>query len=294
MIGVLSDKLKTRRIMKKTMFMFAAALMMAACSNEDVAVNDDVQYVSELKVNFGGSRVAVDHSPASGLTFAWQDGDVIEVREDLDDQSASGKILEYDATAGCFKAQNDNNTNKLEVGKKYFAVTGLSSYFISVDGGKSVAPLEFKNGTGLGKLPMITDVFEATAENTTATMYHTVGVVEIPVKAAATGVKLQQLGLKQTNPAIRGEFRMSPGGLDSWTNVYGYFDSYNQTSSDPLIELSNTKATSIFIPAWPNTYTSATIAYTLEGGTEKTITTAITDLTVVRGKITKVSEVTLE
>ena len=84
--------------MKKTMFMFAAALMMVACSNEEVAVNDDVQYVSELKVNFGGSRVAATHDPASGLTFAWQDGDFIEVREDLDDQSASGKILEYDAS----------------------------------------------------------------------------------------------------------------------------------------------------------------------------------------------------
>jgi hypothetical protein len=294
MIGVLSDKLKTRRIMKKTMFMFAAALLMVACSNEEVAVNDDVQYVSELKVNFGGSRVAVDHSPASGLTFAWQDGDVIEVREDLDDQSASGKILEYDATVGCFKAQNDNNTNKLEVGKKYFAVTGLSSYFISVDGGKSVAPLELKNGTGLGKLPMITDVFEATAENTTATMYHTVGVVEIPVKAAAAGVKLQQLGLKQTIPAIRGSFNMSPGVLDSWTDTYGYFDSYNQTSSGTPIELKTTEATSIFIPAWPNTYTTATIVYTLEGGVEKSISTPVTNFTVKRGKITKISEVTLE
>lgn len=277
------------------MFLFAAALMMVACSNEEIATNDDVQYVSELKLNFGkgDSRVAATHS-AAGLKFAWQDGDVIEVREDLDDQSASGKMLEYDATAGCFKPQTDSDENKLEVGKKYFAVTGLSSYFISVEDGKSVAPLELKGGTGLGALPMITDVFEATAENTTATMHHTVGVIEIPVKAAVSGVKLQTLGLKNTSPAIRGNFNMSPGVLDSWENVYGYFDSYNQTSSDPLIELSNTKATSIFIPAWPNTYTSATIAYTLEGGTEKTITTAISDLTVVRGKITKVSEVTLE
>lgn len=283
--------------MKKTMFMFAAALMMVACSNEEVAVNDDVQYVSELKVNFGGSRVAVDHNPASGLTFAWQDGDVIEVREDLDDQSASGKMLEYDAAAGCFKAQNDentNNTNKLEVGKKYFAVTGLSGYFISVEGGKSVAPLELKGGLGLGKLPMITDVFEATAENTTATMYHTVGVVEIPVKAAAAGVKLQQLGLKQTNPAIRGSFNMSPGVLDSWTDGYGYFDSYNQNSSATPIELKTTEATSIFIPARPNTYTTATIVYTLEGGVEKYISTPVTNFTVKRGKITKLNEVTLE
>ncbi len=280
--------------MKKTMFMFAAALMMVACSNEEVAVNDDVQYVSELKVNFGGSRVAVDHSPASGLTFAWQDGDVIEVWEDLN-ESGSRKIFEYDATAGCFKPQDGRDDNKLEVGKKYFAVTASSGYWISVEDGKSVVPMELKNGAGLGKLPMITDVFEATAENTTATMHHTVGVIEIPVKAAAAGVKLQQLGLKNTSPAIRGGFNMSPGVLDSWTyGGVGYFDSYNQTLSDTPIELKTTEATSIFIPAFPNTYTTATIACTLEGGAEKIITTAITDLTVVRGKITKLNEVTLE
>ena len=67
--------------MKKTMFMFAAALMMVACSNEEVAVNDDVQYVSELKVNFGGSRVAATHDPASGLKFAWEEGEEIQVYE---------------------------------------------------------------------------------------------------------------------------------------------------------------------------------------------------------------------
>ena len=280
--------------MKKLMFLFAAALMMVACSNEEIATNDDVQYVSELKLNFGkgDSRVAATHS-AAGLKFAWEEGDAIEVWEDLND-SGSRKIFEYDATEGCFKPQNDSDENKLEVGKKYFAVTASTGYWISVEGGKSVVPMELKGGRGLGELPMITDVFEATAENTTATMHHTVGVIEIPVKATVSGVKLQTLGLKNTSPAIRGDFNMSPGVLDSWENVYGYFDSYNQTSSDPLIELSNTKATSIFIPAWPNTYTSATIAYTLEGGIEKTITTAISDLTVVRGKITKVSEVTLE
>jgi len=68
--------------MKKTMFMFAAALMMVACSNEDVAVNDDVKYVTELKLNFGSgdSRIAATHDPASGLKFAWEDGDIVRVR----------------------------------------------------------------------------------------------------------------------------------------------------------------------------------------------------------------------
>lgn len=282
--------------MKKLMFLFAAALMMVACSNEEIATNDDVQYVSELKLNFGkgDSRIAATHDPASGLKFAWEDGDVIEVREDLDTESTGGKMLQYDATAGCFKPQTNSNENKLVVGKKYFATTGLTTYWISVEDGKSVAPMELKGGVGLGKLPMITDVFTATAENTTATMHHTVGVVEIPVKAAAAGAKLQTLGLKNTSPAIRGNFKMSPEVLDSWENVYGYFDSYNQTASDTPIELKTTETTSIFIPAWPNTYTTATIAYTLEGGIEKTIETPVTNFTVQRGKITKLGEVTLD
>lgn len=279
--------------MKKLMFLFAAALMMVACSKEEIATNDDVQYVSELKLNFGkgDSRVTATHS-AAGLKFAWEDGDVIEVWEDLN-ESGSRKIFEYDATEGCFKPQNDRDENKLEVGKKYFAVTASEGYSITVEGGKSVVPMELNGGRGLGALPMITDVFEATAENTTATMHHTVGVIEIPVKAAVSGVKLQTLGLKNTSPAIRGNFNMSPGVLDSWENVYGYFDSYNQTNSGALIELSSTDATSIFIPAWPNTYTTANIVYTLEGGSEVVFETSVSNMTVVRGKITKLPEITL-
>ena len=100
MIGVLSDKLKTRRIMKKTMFVFAAALMMVACSNEEVAVNDDVKYVTELKLNFGSgdSRVAATHSNA-GLKFAWEQGDEIEVVQNIADHSASVYYV-YDESSG--------------------------------------------------------------------------------------------------------------------------------------------------------------------------------------------------
>lgn len=281
--------------MKKILFMFAAALMVVACSKEEIRVNDEVQYVSELKINFegGNSRVTTTHDPASGLTFAWEDGDIIEIYEDLNESSIC-RIFEYVAAAGCFKPQNDRDDYKLEVGKSYFAVTSLDTNYILVEGDKSVAPMILKGGTGLGALPMISDVFEASAENTITTMYHTVGVVEIPVKAATAGVKLQQLGLKDTSPAIRGNFNMSPGVLDSWTNVYGYFDSYNQTLSKPSIELSTTKATSIFIPAWPQTYASATIVYTLEGGTEKSINPVVTNFTVQRGRITKLNEVTLD
>ena len=112
--------------------MFAAALMMVACSNEDIAT-ENVQYVNELKINFegGDSRVAATHS-AAGLKFAWENGDDVYVYED-GNTDALAKMLEYDAASGTFKIQNGNTTNRLEVGKKYFAVTYSDSYWISKD-----------------------------------------------------------------------------------------------------------------------------------------------------------------
>ena len=98
--------------MKKTMFVFAAALMMVACSNEEVAVNDDVQYVSELKLNFGSgdSRIAATHNPASGLKFAWEDKDEIMVVQNkagysggrfvLFPEESNGKIRMEGTTGG--------------------------------------------------------------------------------------------------------------------------------------------------------------------------------------------------
>ena len=79
--------------MKKIMFLFAAAVVLAAvgCSKDDAALND-VQYVSELKINFDGdTRVSASHS-AAGLKFAWEDGDVVYVYED-GNTSATAKML---------------------------------------------------------------------------------------------------------------------------------------------------------------------------------------------------------
>ena len=65
--------------MKKIMFFVAATFALAAigCSKDDVAA-DDVQYVSEITLNFegGDSRVAATHS-AAGLKFAWENGDAV-------------------------------------------------------------------------------------------------------------------------------------------------------------------------------------------------------------------------
>lgn len=286
--------------MKKIMFFVAATFALAAigCSKDDVAA-DDVQYVSEITLNFegGDSRVAATHS-AAGLKFAWENGDDVYVYED-GNTAATAKILEYDAASGTFKIAAGNTTNRLEAGKKYFAVTYSDSYWISKDEntGASVVESKLGSGTGLKKIALISDVFEATAENTMTTMHHLVGVVEIPVKAAVAGAKLQQLYLytQRSNEAVTGFFAVSP--VAPYTLIYegrlGYFENANQTSTDTPIDLSTSEATSIFIPAFPGTYNPIDFKYTLVGGTETVIETN-KSLVVERGKITKISEFVLE
>ena len=284
--------------MKKIFYFFAATVVLAAvgCSKDDAASND-AKYVSEIKIGFeGDTRVSASHS-AAGLKFAWEDGDDVYVYEDGNTE-AIAKMLEYDAASATFKPQSGSDTNMLEVGKKYFAVTYSDWYWISVDEntGASVVESKLGNGLGLEMIPMISDVFEATAENTMATMHHLVGVVEIPVIAAVDGVQLQQMYLytHRANSAVSGYFAVSP--VAPYDLIYsgrtGYFESTNQTSSDAPIELSTTEATSIFIPAFPGIYEPIDFKYTLVGNNEEVFETE-RSLTVERGKITKVSEMVL-
>ena len=138
-------------------------------------------------------------------------------------------------------------------------------------------------------------VFEAAAENTIATMHHTVGVVEIPVKASADGKQLQRVGLnsKAANQALRGDFNITPEAPYTLTSTYGYFDNYNQIASDSPIDLSTSEVKSMFVPAFPGTYSTIDVKYQLVGESEKTIKTGH-QLVVESGKITKISEMTLE
>lgn len=284
--------------MKKIFYFFAATVVLAAvgCSKDDAASND-AKYVSEIKIGFeGDTRVSASHS-AAGLKFAWEDGDAVYVYEDGNTE-AIAKMLEYDAASATFKPQSGSDTNMLEVGKKYFAVTYSDWYFISKDENTGASVVESKLGNGLGieMIPMISDVFEATAENTMATMHHLVGVVEIPVIAAVDGVQLQKMSLytQRANSAVSGYFAVSP--VAPYDLIYGgrtgYFESANQISSDAPIELSTTKATSIFIPAFPGIYEPIDFKYTLVGNNEEVFETE-RSLTVERGKITKVSEMVL-
>jgi len=297
MIGVLSNKLKTRRIMKKTMFMFAAALMMVACSNEDVAVNDDVKYVTELKLNFGSgdSRIAATHDPASGLKFAWEDGDIVRVRP-VSNINAKHEFT-YNKSTDSFVADNVNGG--LTIGQEYIAEFGNHFAVTSETAATGILVAAVSDGFG-DNLPMVSEKFTAEAENTFATMRHIVGVVEVPVKAATGTLSLDYIQLCNSYPYTN-SYLVWAGtyDVDLTTKAVTIRDSqgesYRKLTFDGGKSISTT-ATSIFIPVLPMTNTEyVSINYKLvgkEGSNNVTVTD--NSLTVQRGKITKISEVVLQ
>ena len=269
--------------------MFAAALLMVACSNEEVAVNDDVQYVSELKLNFGGSRVTATHNPASGLKFAWENEEEIQVYENANADAITLYYV-YDESTQSFKPENESY--KMVAGKSYFAVKGVrnTSLALSVEDGKTIVKMNVaKTGKGLPHIPMITDVFTADAGGAIATMHHLVGVVEIPVKKAdsfdetVTGFSLYASGGK-----LGDDFTATPGDGYVKSTAEGYDTVY---SEEKTYTLNTTDATSVFIPVLPGTYSGVNLNYFY--GSSSGYKT-VGDITVVRGKITKLNEVTLE
>ena len=247
-----------------------------------------------MKINFDGdTRVSASHS-AAGLKFAWEDGDVVYVFED--GIKGEGKYLVYDAESDLFKPKRDSD--KLVAGKKYFAVTNTASPYANIQEGTGFTSVLVKLVVGAGTeyIPMITDVFTVTAENTMATMHHTVGMVEIPVKAVSEGAKLVQLFISSKNNVMSGNFYASPEAPYFIRSSRGYSDIGNQDTSDTPIDLSTTEATSIFIPVFPGTYEAESIYFSgkLLGENKYVDIETERSLTVERGKITKVSELVLD
>lgn len=276
--------------MKKIMFFVAAAFALVAvgCSKDDVA-NEGVEYVSELKLNFGkgDSRVAVTHNPASGLKFAWEDGEEIVVLENGNENSLTYYYV-YDAATESFKPKYDSY--KMVAGKEYFAVnhTRGTSIFLSVEDGKSVVKMniERKEPYGLSNIPMITDVFTADANGTIATMHHLVGVVEIPVKLAegSNVTEVDNFSLYVSGAKLGRDFKATPEA----PYVKDILEAYD-TSSVAGCELSTETATSIFIPVLPGEYGEGNFNFYYSDESTYVKTEA---MTVKRGMITKLTEKT--
>lgn len=274
--------------MKKTMFMFAAALLMVACSNEDVAVNDDVKYVTELKLNFGSgdSRIAATHSTA-GLNFAWEQGDEIKIFQNREGYSASVYYV-YDKTSESFKPKT---SVAMQEGTDYFAVMMPSSICNVANEGTDNVQVELKldNNISMKTLPLISDVFTADAGGTIATMHHLVGMVEIPVKLedGATFTTISEFSLSASGGKLGNNFTAKP--MSPYIKDTSIGSNYAYENEGPYT-LNTTTATSVFIPVLPGTHNDVKLNYFYDESSKQV---SLGNITVVRGKITKVAETTV-
>ena len=285
--------------MKKIFYLFAATVVLAAvgCSKDDAA-QEEVKYVSEIKIGFEGDTRVTAEQIASGLKFSFEDGEEIEVY-DIDNTGVTIYYV-YDASSKTLKAKNESY--KLQEGKKYFAITDVrSAIAVKVDSeGNVTAETKLDTNTGIKDMPMITDVFTASADGTIATMHHLVGVVEVPVKLdpESTCNVLYQLNLGGVS-GLSGDFTAIPEA----PYIKEVTTPYSTTVSDVLnVTLSTESATSVFIPVLPGTYTDAITLnrlYHLDGDLENSgaaLGGSYSDpktLVVERGKITKVTEHTI-
>ena len=276
------------------MFLLAAALVLAAvgCSKDD-ATATDVKYVSEIKIGFeGDTRVSASHS-AAGLKFAWEDGDVIYVSSTASEIMANAEF-KYDASSGTFRP--GENSSSLIAGEKYIAVynASLTKY---TDGIKVNVQQTFEISDMFRNMPMVSTEFTADANGTIATMTHIVGMVEIPVKSQDAGKKLKEIMITATdNTNLGGTFNM-PVSDYSISLPSGGFN-YVKLKSATGIDLNQSTATSVFIPVLPCTNAVIDLDYKLDDDTELQYISNSDlggkKLTVERGKITKISELTLE
>ena len=276
------------------MFLLAAALVLAAvgCSKDDAA-QDEVKYVSEIKIGFeGDTRVTAAHS-AAGLKFAWEDGDVIYVSSTASEIMANAEF-KYDASSGTFRP--GENSSSLIAGEKYIAVYNASLTKYS-DGIKVNVQQTFEISDMFSNMPMVSTEFIADANGTIATMTHIVGMVEIPVKSQDAGKKLKEIMISATdNTNLGGTFNM-PVSDYSISLPSGGFN-YVKLKSATGIDLNQSTATSVFIPVLPCTNAVIDLDYKLDDDTELQYISNSDlggkKLTVERGKITKISELTLE
>lgn len=270
--------------MKKILFMFAAALMMVACSNEEIITNDDVQYITEFKADFAGadSRMTVTHVPESGLKFSWEVGDKLYIYDP--EVNNTYAVYEYDSD-GKFKF---NNGTAMIEGKDYFATNraGQSLPYFTKDEEDNIS-FKMTLSSGVKNLPLISDIFQAKTDGTIAKMHHTVGVVEVHVKLkeGSTFTELENFGFR--GDIVAGEFYAAP--------AYPYFidDTNNNVFQDAWtkesVSLKTDQTTSCFIPVFPRTYSSVYFNYKYNGGNAQYYG-AGTNVTVACGKITKLKE----
>lgn len=271
--------------MKKIIFLLAAAWMMVACSNEEIATQEEVQYVSELKVNFGkgDSRVSATHSD-KGLKLEWTDGDAIGIVS-LD--GSEKYIYLYKEDSKSFKSKYTNSSMK--AGNTYFATRAHHNPTIVPDtktiDGKVAAVMKVGadvGGDGFDGLPMISDPFEADPDGTITDMHPLAGVLEIPLKlTAGSDPKTKDFVLKSKKNIPVPVFDAIPEEPYLQNVVVKQFLENYCTGE---FTLNADTYTSVFVPLTPGHYPDLSL-YDENSPFVKLHT--FNDITIQRGKITK-------
>ena len=272
------------------MFILATALVMAACSNDEPAPQDEVQYVSELKVAFtkGDTRVTAEHSSA-GLTFEWDEDDIIGI---IATDGSSKLLYIYDSETESFEPRYPYPG--MEAGKEYFATRmHLNPTMVpdtKIIDGKVAAVMEVNAdmGDGFIGIPMISDPFVADPNGTVATMHHLTGVMEVPMKlVAGSDPKTIRFGLNSSDDIPLPNFDAIPEEpyLQN-VEVRRYTSSYVTGT----YTLNADTYTSVFVPLTPGHYPSLQLR---KYNTFNTLHT-FNGITIQRGKITKVTPIVID
>lgn len=269
--------------MKKIMFFMVAALawVVTACSEDEAVISNNDNLIKEISLSIEGSNSRVTYEATdAGLKFTWEDGDPVYVfPAEADNQTQV--VFTYDSNTGKFTS----GTGGLEAGKKYYAIRGNSQIGSKYNVGGVSAALTLSATCSLTNLPMVSDIFTATADGTFSTLHHICGVVEIPFTGTGTLSQVKFNAYNSTEPYVRGDFTVSFTNDDKVGTItkgdsgnYKYI--YENTTYYTPLTLTSTPQ-SLFIPLLPGSYDKVTI-YNNDGDD---ILAENLSVTVERGKV---------
>lgn len=280
--------------MKKIMFVLVAALacVVTACSEDEAVVNNNENLITELNLAIEGSdsRLTYEYQSGVGFKFQWENNEPVYVYPAEEGKSTPVMFL-YDAEDQIFKLDTDEEVG-LVAGKEYYAVCGRmqDSGFNS---GKVCAKMQLWNSL-LASLPMVSDIFTATADGTFATLHHMAGIVEIPVKGSGNinTIKLSVYNSTTDDNKLCEDFDVEFGddgkvgtGTITKTSSSSTIESTSIYKKDDPLILSETEQ-SLFFPALPGTYDNVEVSYYIGNSGGNSIDIPGT-LIVQRGKINK-------
>lgn len=278
--------------MKKIMFVLVAALacVVTACSEDEAVVNNNENLITELNLAIEGSdsRLTGEHVPDVGFKFQWQNNDPVYVYP-AEVGNSTFVTFVYDATNKIFKL--DTGEEGLVAGNEYYAVCGATQTS-DFNSDKICAKMNLMNHL-IANLPMVSDIFTATADGTFATLHHMAGIVEIPVKGSGEIYEIKLYVYESTDKNLckyfdvnfDAEGKVSTIDKTTTSDRSSMNPTVNPTNSN-MLTLSGTEQ-SLFFPALPGTYDKVKIMYSKKDVGAGWSTDYLGTLTVERGKINK-------